>query len=84
MSFPEHFPWKLHAFGDSVHPVSFAITIIYLLLIFLILEFTVEISQIEPLSLHFIIFGNPLLSREMIKMHGFMMILTHSARKYAL
>ena len=63
--------------------VPFAITIIYLLLIFIILEFRVEISQIEAFSLHFIIFGKPLLSREMIKMHGFMMILTHSARRYA-
>ena len=80
MSFSGHFLWKLNAFGDSMRPVCFAITIIYLIAILVIFEFSGEISQIEAFSLHFIIFGTLILGREMLKMHGFMMVLTHSAR----
>ena len=80
MSFSGHFLWKLNAFGDPRRPVCFAITIIYLIAILAIFEFSGEISQIESFSLHFSIFGTLILDREMLKMHGFMMVLTHSAR----
>ena len=80
MSFPGHFLWKSNAFGDSVHPVSFAITMICLIAILVIFEFSGEIGQIKAFSLHFSIFGKLILGREMLKIYEFMMVLTHSAR----
>ena len=80
MPFPEHFLWKSNDFGDSVHPVSFAITMICLIAILVIFEFSGEIGQIETFSLHFSIFGKLILGREMLKIHEFMVVLTHSAR----
>ena len=80
MSFSRHFLWKSKAFGDSVHPVSFAITMICLIAILVIFEFSGEIGQIETFSLHFSIFGKLILGREMLKIHGFMVVLIHSAR----
>ena len=63
-----------------MHPVSFAITIICLIAILVIFEFSGEIGQIKAFSLHFSIFGKLILGREMIKIYEFMMVLTHSAR----
>ena len=80
MSFPGHFLWKLNAFGDSLHSVSFAITIIYLIAILVIFESSGEIGQLETFSLHFSIFGKLILGREMLKIHEFMVVLIHSAR----
>ena len=83
MSFSGHFLWKSNAFGDSVHPVSFAITIICLIAILVIFEFSGEIGQIEAFSLHFSILKSTILARNMTKMYEFIMVFTSFARRYA-
>ena len=74
----------MHAFGDTWHRVSFAITINCLILILISLKSRGDISQIEAFSLHFSILESTILARKMTKMYEFIMFFTGFARRYAL
>ena len=74
----------MHAFGDTGHRVSFAITMNYYILILITLKSRGDISQIEVFSLHFSILESTILARKMTKMYECIMVFIGFALRYAL